>query len=142
MISIEQIAPENTWRLRRDVLYPGKKMFEMEMAADTEGIHFGAFVDDKLAGVISLFREGADFQFRKLAVDPAFQRRGIGGSLLKQVIDHATENSGSRIWCNARDTAFGFYLKAGFSHTGESFSKNGYNYAIMEKVILQFQTKQ
>jgi len=135
MITIEQIAPENTWRLRRDVLYPGQKMFEMEMEEDTEGIHFGAFKDDKLGGVISLFWKGADFQFRKLAVDPAMQYMGVGTALLTQVIDHARENGGTRIWCNARDTAYGFYLKAGFKHTGEYFTRNDYNYNIMEKEI-------
>jgi phosphoribosylformimino-5-aminoimidazole carboxamide ribotide isomerase len=140
MIIIEQIAPENTWRLRRDVLYPNQKMFEMEMAEDTDGIHFGAFKDDKLAGVISLFNKGADFQFRKLAVDPSVQNMAIGSALLKQVIDHARENGGTRIWCNARDSAYGFYLKAGFKHTDEYFTRNGYNYNIMEKTITPLAT--
>jgi ribosomal protein S18 acetylase RimI-like enzyme len=135
MLSIEQIAPENTWRLRRDVMYPGHKMFEMELEDDPEGIHFGAFMDDKHVGVISLFQKGTDFQFRKLAVDPMVRNRGIGSRLLKQVIDHAKENGGTRMWCNARDSAFGFYLKHGFCQTGESFSKNGHNYGIMEKAI-------
>jgi ribosomal protein S18 acetylase RimI-like enzyme len=135
MISIEQISPQNTWRLRRDVLYPGKTIHEMEMAEDTDGIHFGAFKDNKLAGVISLFQHGADFQFRKLAIDPAVQNMGVGSSLLNQVIDHAQENGGTRIWCNARDSAYGFYLKAGFNQTGEYFSKNAVNYGVMEKAI-------
>ncbi|MGH7237769.1 MAG: GNAT family N-acetyltransferase [Candidatus Saccharimonadales bacterium] len=135
MVHIEQIAPENTWRLRRDVLYPGQKMFEMELEEDSCGIHLGAFKDDKLAGVVSLFQCGTDFQFRKLAVDPSAQNMGVGTELLKRLTDHARENGGTRVWCNARDTAFGFYLKAGFSHTGQQFSKNGYNYGIMEKSI-------
>ncbi|HZY35317.1 MAG TPA: N-acetyltransferase, partial [Mucilaginibacter sp.] len=67
MIGIEQITPELTWRLRRDVLYPDAEIPDMEMDVDKAGIHFGAFVDNKLAGVISLFREGDDFQFRKFA---------------------------------------------------------------------------
>jgi GNAT superfamily N-acetyltransferase len=83
MIHIEQITPELTWRLRKDVLYPGKKMFEMEMDVDANGIHFGAFKDDKLAGVVSLFQEGSDFQFRKLAVETSAQGTGIGSSLLQ-----------------------------------------------------------
>jgi len=133
MISIEQITPELTWRLRRDVLYPNQKIFEMEMDEDADGIHFGAFTDDKLAGVVSLFQKGTDFQFRKLAVDPAVQKIGIGNSLLNYITEHARENNATRIWCNARSTAIGFYLKAGFVQTGELFSKNGYDYEVMEK---------
>jgi ribosomal protein S18 acetylase RimI-like enzyme len=135
-MEIEQITPALTWRLRRDVLYPDKKVFEMEMEDDNYGIHFGAFEDDKLAGVISLFNEDTDFQFRKLAVEPEFQGKGIGGKLLQQVINHAVENGGTRIWCNARWSAIGFYLKAGFRQTGQLFANAaGIDYEIMEKPV-------
>jgi len=135
MISIEQITPELTWRLRRDVLYPSMKLFEMEMDQDTYGMHFGAFHDVKLAGVVSLFQKDHDFQFRKLAIDPDFQHLGIGSSLLDYITDVARKDGGTRIWCNARDTAIGFYLKKDFKLTGEKYSKNGFNYEIIEKVF-------
>jgi len=135
MLSIEQITPELTWRLRRDVLYPGKKMFEMEMEEDNNGIHFGAFKDDKLAGVVSLFQHGNDFQFRKLAVMPSMQKIGIGNNLLQYITAYVRENDGTRIWCNARLTAVGFYLKSDFLQTGKLFSKNGYGYEVMEKEL-------
>jgi phosphoribosylformimino-5-aminoimidazole carboxamide ribotide isomerase len=136
MISIEQITPYLTHRLRRDVMYPEKKVFEMEMPEDIDGIHFGAFKDDKLVGVVSLFQTGTDFQFRKLAVDTSMQKMGIGNALLKYITDYAIENGGTRIWCNSRDSAIGFYQKAGFSKTGKYNLKDGINYTIMEKQIL------
>ena len=132
---IEQITPELTWRLRRDVLYPNQKLSEMEMDEDTYGIHFGAFSEVKLAGVVSLFQKGTDFQFRKLAVDPSLQNMGIGSNLLQYIANYAKENGGTRIWCNARLTAIGFYLKADFLQTGILYSKNGYDYEVMEKAI-------
>jgi len=135
MIYIEQITPILTWQLRRDVLYPGEFKHNMGLEEDENGIHFGAFKDNKLVGIISLFQNGTDFQFRKLAVDPSAQKMGIGNSLLQWVINYTRENGGNRIWCNARDTAFGFYLKAGFVFTGQVFSKSGINYEIMEKVL-------
>jgi GNAT superfamily N-acetyltransferase len=135
MTHIEQITPELTWRLRRDVLYPGQKMFEMEMEEDINGIHFGAFKDDKLAGVVSLFQKGTDFQFRKLAVNPFVQKMGIGNNLLQYVTRYAEENGGTRVWCNARLSAIGFYLKSDFLQTGKLFSKNGYDYEVLEKII-------
>jgi len=137
-MNIEQITPELTWRLRRDVLYPGQKMFEMEMDEDADGIHFGAFKDDKLVGVVSLFQKETDFQFRKLAVDPSVQNMGIGSSLLKYITTHAQQNGGTRIWCNARLSAIGFYLKADFIQTGKLFSKKGVDYEVMEKAITPF----
>jgi phosphoribosylformimino-5-aminoimidazole carboxamide ribotide isomerase len=135
MISIEQIRPELTHRLRRDVLYPGQKLFDMEMDDDRDGVHFGAFKDDKLVAVVSLFQKGEDFQFRKFAVEPHVQKMGVGTGLLSYITHYAAVNGGKRIWCNARDTAIGFYLKAGFKLTGQPFSRNGFNYEIMEKTI-------
>jgi GNAT superfamily N-acetyltransferase len=132
---IEQITPELTHRLRRDVLYPGQKLFEMELEEDRDGIHFGAFKDNKLVAVVSLFQKGQDFQFRKLAVDLQVQKMGVGTGLLNYITGYAAVNGGKRIWCNARDTAIGFYLKAGFKLTGQAFSKNGFDYEIMEKAI-------
>src|ERR1700753_120651 len=102
MISIEQIAPEVTWRLRRQVLYPEKEIHEMEMDIDRNGYHFGAFVYNKLAGGIFLFQDGTTFQFRKLAVDPSFQRQGVGTALLHYITGFITDNGGTSIWCNAR----------------------------------------
>jgi len=135
MISIEQIRPEHTWQLRRDVLYPGMMKHEMEMPEDIDGIHFGAFTDNKLAGVVSLFQNGTSFQFRKLAVDAAMQKAGIGKGLLAYINKYAEENDGTRLWCNARTDAIGFYLKLGFVETEDRFSKNGIDYVIMEKMI-------
>lgn len=132
---IEQITPELTHRLRRDVLYPGQKLFEMELEEDKSAMHFGAFADNKLAGVISLFQKGEDFQFRKLVVDLSMQHRRVGSDLLDYITCHAAVNGGKRIWCNARSTAIGFYLKKGFKQTGEVFSRNGFDYEIMEKAI-------
>ena len=136
MISIEQITPELTWRLRRDVLYPDAEIRDMEMDVDRDGIHFGAFTDNKLAGVASLFREGNDFQFRKFVVDTAFQNRGIGTALLKYITEFAIADGGVKLWCNARLNAKGFYLKKGFKETNQLFSKNGHDYEIMEKALI------
>lgn len=135
MTQIEQIRPELTWRLRQQVLYPAQKLYEMELDEDNEGVHFGAFTEDKLVGIISLFQHGESFQFRKLAVLPEFQKKGIGNSLLNRVEEFAGSEGGAKIWCNARVSAIGFYIKDGYEHTGQLFSKNGFDYEILEKGI-------
>ncbi|MGZ3753907.1 MAG: GNAT family N-acetyltransferase [Mucilaginibacter sp.] len=134
-ISIEQIRPELTWRMRQRVLYPAEMLFKMEMEEDNRGFHFGAFEDNTLVGVVSLFQEGKDFQFRKFAVDANMQHKGVGSALLKHMEAFAVAEGAERIWCNARVSAIGFYTKFGYSPTGTLFSKNGIDYEIMEKVI-------
>ncbi|MDB5109476.1 MAG: family N-acetyltransferase [Mucilaginibacter sp.] len=134
-MTIEQIRPELTWRLRQKVLYPAEKLYQMEMEEDNNGIHFGAFENDTLVGVVSLFQKGKNFQFRKFAVDADMQNKGIGRTLLNYMVNFAVAEGAERIWCNARLSAIGFYLKSGFSQTSILFSKNGFDYEIMEKLI-------
>jgi len=136
MISIEQIRPELTWRLRQRVLYPAEKLYDMQMDEDNYGYHFGAFENNELVGVVSLFQKDKDFQFRKFAVDESMQNKGIGTKLLNFIIHFSKTGGGDRIWCNARLSAVDFYLKLGFSQTGTFFSKNGFDYEIMEKMII------
>jgi GNAT superfamily N-acetyltransferase len=135
MLHIEQIRPELTWRLRQRVLYPAQKLYEMEMEEDDHGYHFGAFKDNELVGVVSLFQKGSDFQFRKFAVDASVQNMGIGKTLLMYMEGFAINEGAKRIWCNARVSAIGFYARYGFVQTGKLFSKNGFDYEIMEKIV-------
>ena len=134
-MDIEQIRPELTWRLRQRVLYPAQKLYEMEMDEDNYGVHFGAFNDNELVAVVSLFQKGTDFQFRKFAVDEGMQGKGVGRALLNHLQQFAISEGAGRIWCNARLSAVGFYQKFGYSQTGNFFSKNGHDYEIMEKMI-------
>lgn len=134
-MQIEQIRPELTWRLRKTVLYPAQSLYEMEMEEDNHGYHFGVFEDNDLIAVVSLFQNGQDFQFRKFAVTEGYQGKGVGGKLLQYITNFAINEGGTRLWCNARISAIGFYLKAGFIQTGQLFSKNGFDYEIMEKNI-------
>ena len=134
-IIVEQIRPELTWRLRQQVLYPNSKLYEMEMEEDNHGYHFGAFQNNELVAVVSLFQDGTDWQFRKFAVSEAVQGTGVGKTLLKYIMDFAIAEGATKIWCNARDTATGFYAKYGFITTGQKFERGGFNYEIMEKVV-------
>lgn len=134
-IHIEQIRPEHTWKLRQAILYPELKLNEMAMEEDNHGYHFAAFKDNYIVGVVSLFQNGADFQFRKFAIAADVQGMGIGKTMLQYITDFAITNGGTRIWCNARDTAVAFYTKYGFTCTGELFTRGGYNYEIVEKKL-------
>jgi len=134
-LAIEQIRPEMTWRLRRDVLYTDQPIQAMQMDEDWDGLHFGAFYNNQLVAVVSLFENGTDFQFRKFAVLPAVQGQGIGSSMLRYITDFVIIQQGIRLWCNARTTAISFYEKAGFIRTGKKFSKSGFDYEIMEQKL-------
>ncbi len=133
MLQIEQIRPELTWRLRREVLFPDEPLYKMQMEEDNDGYHFGAFRDNALLAVVSVFPNNGDFQFRKFAVTAGAQGQGIGKELLNYITNFAVKEGAGRIWCNARTTAIGFYVKYGFVQTGTTFNRNGFDYEVMEK---------
>ena len=136
-ISIEQITHELTWRLRQQVLYPDKAIRDMAMNEDEDGIHYGAFVENKLVAVVSIFRQGNGMQIRKFTVDLSLQRQGIGSALLQYITDRARESGVTRLWCNARITATDFYLKASFKPNGDVFTRNNIDYRMMSKSFIK-----
>ncbi|KGE13135.1 GNAT family N-acetyltransferase [Sphingobacterium deserti] len=131
-LRIEQIAAAVTWRLRQEVLYPNGSLKDVMITEDFEGFHFGAYHDNMLVGVISLFPDEDSFQFRKFAVQPHVQGQGIGRKLLKYVFSFAKTWDCQMIWCHARETAITFYEKSGMRVAGSAFSKNGIAYVRME----------
>ena len=48
MSHIEQISHELTWRIRREVLYPGQPLDKIILPDDENGMHLGLFDDNKL----------------------------------------------------------------------------------------------
>jgi len=134
-IYIEQITHQLTWRLRQQVLYPGKAIGDMAMSEDEEGIHYGVFAENKLIAVASTLGQGSDIQIHKFAVNLSLQRKGIGSRLLQYITDRAQESGASRLWCNARILTERFYLKAGFEPNGKTFTRNGIDYIVMGKQL-------
>src|SRR5690606_14632405 len=97
--------------------------------------HFGAFTDNKLAGVVSVYEDGDKLLFRKFSVRGEFQNKKIGSQLMEYILNHAKSLEKTAIWCNARASALYFYKKFGFVPNGKTFTKNGINFMTIEKEI-------
>ncbi|WP_181305489.1 GNAT family N-acetyltransferase [Rufibacter sp. XAAS-G3-1] len=130
---IKRITAAQTWPVRHQVMWPDQSLEFVQLPDDAVGVHFGTFKDEQLVSVISLFQEDNRVQFRKFATLPSFQGRGLGRKLLKHVFAYARTQNDTTIWCHARTSALGFYLRAGMQVQGETFEKNGVEYVQMEK---------
>lgn len=135
MSHIEQIPPELTWRIRREVLYPDQDFAKAILEDDEEGMHLGLFDHNQLISVVSLFIRQDCMQFRKFATIPGFQNMGYSSQLLHYLIGIAEQQNCRMIWCNARKNASGFYTKFGFSETDKTYHKDGNDFVIMEKIL-------
>ena len=135
MSHIEQIPPELTWRIRRQVLYPDQEFGKAILDNDDDGMHLGLFYENKLISVVSLFRKENEMHLRKFATVEEYQGKGFGTELLKYLIEIAETENCNRIWCNARKNASGFYVKFGFTETEKTYHKDGHDFVIMEKIL-------
>jgi GNAT superfamily N-acetyltransferase len=122
--TIQPITPAQTYPLRHQVLWPDKPLDYVKIAEDDAGQHFGAFQDEELVSVISLFANpDGEARFRKFATHPAWQSRGIGTALLKHTIAAATAQGAHSLWCDARQNALAFYERFGMQPEGDVFYK-------------------
>ncbi len=135
MSHIEQISHELTWRIRREVLYPGQPLDNIMLPDDENGMHLGLFEDNKLISVLSFFKNDYSIHLRKFATLEPYQRKGYGTELLNYLLEILEVEHYERIWCNARKNASGFYSKFGFEETENSFEKDGHDFVIMEKIL-------
>lgn len=111
--------------LRLRVLRPGRPpeaaVWGLDDHPDT--VHVGAFADGRCVGIASVVPEDG-WRLRGMAVEPGLQGTGIGGTLVVALQERfgALERP---IWCNARTTAAGFYVRLGFQIQGEPFEVTG-----------------
>ena len=74
-LEIKQISAEQTWPLRQSVMYPEFTLEQVKLEKDEQGMHFGGFIENELACVVSLFLENNKAQFRKLATKEKHQEK-------------------------------------------------------------------
>ena len=84
--------------------------------------HIMAVKDNKVVGVARLqFPEQATAQLRYMAVDEAYQGKGIGRAIIEHIEQCAKNNSAEELFFNARDNALGFYEKLGYRFIAKTY---------------------
>jgi GNAT superfamily N-acetyltransferase len=130
MISVEEITAAETHPLRRAVLRAGDPASDVRFPQDElpGAFHLGAFVDGELVGVASFalaatpYRDAAvGWQLRGMAVHSDQQGLGVGAAIIAAAAERVRASGARVLWCNARDTAIGFYEKLGFNVYGDGF---------------------
>lgn len=121
--------------LRQQVMYPDKDIEFVKLPDDSLGLHIGVYENEELVSVMSIFLHNREVQFRKLATRTDMQNKGYASALMKWLVDYANDMKFNRLWCNARIDATDFYKKFGYKETENRFSKNNYDYVVMEKLF-------
>jgi ribosomal protein S18 acetylase RimI-like enzyme len=157
-VQIVPIAAEDTYKLRHEVLWPNASLLEVQLAVDSVSMHLGAFAHQQEdssehrvpIGVITIHvskfedkpdsaepsSETLEAQFRKLAVAPEWQGRGIGSKLVEQAGVVASDAGAQALWCDARTSALSFYERLGMQTEGSSFMRKGVEYVKMRRALV------
>lgn len=111
-------------QLREEVLRRplGLRLSDADLAAESVCFHLGAFDGVRLVAVLLLQPLNADTaQMRQVAVNPAWQRCGIGSRLIAFAETFARSSGCKHLIAHARSTALSFYEKRGYEAAGPEF---------------------
>jgi len=90
---------------------------------DEDAIHVLALSQDrKPIGTARLLKSG---QIGRMAVLSEYRRLGIGGAMLRLLLEIAKKNNIDNLFLNAQVEAIGFYSRFGFVEQGETFMEAG-----------------
>lgn len=131
MLELAQIAANSSRyrdlvELRRRVLRTplGLDYTPQQLAKEQADLHIAAYLNGRLVGcgvLTAVDVSGGVGQLRQMAVDPDWQRRGIGAQIVAFAEKLAAERGYREIVLHARETARPFYERSGFVATGETF---------------------
>ncbi len=131
-VRIRPLIAEETHRLRRQALRDGEPTAVVHQDTDERPTtwHLGAVEPSGRVVATSTYfaepfpldptRPGA-VRLRSMAVDDNWRRRGLGSVILAAAEARLIAQGAQLVWANARDSALGFYAKAGFARTDRSF---------------------
>lgn len=133
---IRPVAPDEVHELRRELLRPDADplaSMTFEHDDDDDALHVGTFVFDVMCGIATVHRDpppwdstiDSAWRLRGMATSPGVRRRGVGTWMLATCMQHAWEQGGTLLWCNARVEASNFYRVLGFEPRGDRFMIEG-----------------
>ena len=122
-IEVRNISWKETIPLRHSVLWPTKPVEYCHVEGDDEALHFGAFIDGELACVASVFMASGKARLRKFATKAECQNQGLGSHMLAFILKALKDTNTTTFWCDARESAIGFYQRFGMQPHGERFYK-------------------
>lgn len=129
---VAEVGAADTHDLRRRVLRGGDPYAHVAFPEDDlDGAFHLAALDDAGAVIaVGTFSPAPydgrpAYRLRGMAVEPARQGNGAGWVVLAAGIERCRAAGAEVLWANARDTAIGFYEKAGMAVVGDGFESVG-----------------
>lgn len=119
-----------TRELRRSVLRPALAPGDPLPGDEVpDGVHFGATEDGAVQCTCFIYPDPCPWlpdrpawHLRQMATAPQRRGAGLGAAVVAAAAGYARARGGELLWCNARESAVGFYARCGFAAHGASFT--------------------
>lgn len=131
IVRVEVVDQSRTRELRRSVLRPQLSV-EDALPGDelTDGAHLGAVDDDgTVACTCFVYPDPCPWlpgrpawHLRQMATLPGRRGEGLGRAVVEAAAAHVRAAGAQVLWCDARETARGFYATVGFAEHGDVFT--------------------
>ena len=130
-MQVEDVPAEATHDLRWRILRDSRPGASVAFPEDSRPDAFHLAVRDAEGTVVAVASVSAEetthrpgrsaVRLRGMAVDRPAQHHGLGRLLVTTVVDRLRGDGVEVLWCNARDSAAGFYARLGFDVVGDGF---------------------
>ncbi len=143
-IIIEQLTIEHpyysqVYNLREEILRKpiGLSLKDEDLSIEELDTTLAAIYCGKVIGCVMLriTYDSSVFKLRQMAVNPEWQRKGIGSKLVSAAEELLRRKHIRKIILHARVTASGFYSKLGYTITSNTFTEVGIPHVAMEKTL-------
>ncbi len=128
-MKFKRIRLEETYPLRISVLRKGISLpYKFQGDEEATTMHFGVERNGSIQAIASFIPANLidgdlkQYQLRGMAVDLDAQGTGLGGFLISAASAYFKDKAVDLIWCNARESAYGFYRKNGFENENQEFN--------------------
>jgi len=119
--------------VRYAVLWPHLKSAEdarIDIDESEGAIHLAGMKGEEVVGVASLFLQTCDrfsgffegekvYRLRAMGVLGQVRGNGVGEAIINEAVKILKEEDVKVIWCDAREVAWGFYERCGFSFVAD-----------------------
>ncbi|MGO1296158.1 MAG: GNAT family N-acetyltransferase [Vibrio sp.] len=96
---------------------------------DHDALHVLVFVNNQAAATGRILADG---HIGRVAVISAFRGQGLGGEVMRTLLNATKQKNYPRAYLNAQSSAIEFYKKLGFHEYGDSFVEAGIDHQAME----------
>lgn len=103
---------------------------------DKTAIHITMYEDGAIVGCARCIKEEHSYRIGRVALLPAYRKKGYGKSLLQYAEGVITDHGGACIYLDAQCRVIPFYEKNGYQVCGEEHLDEGVAHKEMKKVLV------